>query len=154
MAADELQKILEGAIRMEDSSHQLYRSAAERVKDPGAQTALRELAEEEKKHRHLLEGLLRGNLDRAVSRGRRGAIRDLRIGESLEAKPLTPKSTLQDVLAFAIKREAATRDFYAQMAALLNPGPEQDLFEMLVREEARHKATLESMYEQDIYQDF
>ncbi len=154
MVAEALKKILERAVRMEESSFELYDSASRRVRDPGAKTGLRELAGEEKKHRELLEGLLQGNLDRAVSRGRREAIQDLRIGESLEAKHLTPESTLQEVLAFAIKRETTARDFYAQMVELLDPGPERELFEMLVREESRHKATVENLYEQDIYQDF
>jgi len=154
MADEALKHIVERAIRMEESSHQLYRSAADRVRDPGARTALQELAEEEAGHRQKLEAMLRGDLQRAVSRGRRGKIQDLGIADALETPALRGDATLQDVLAFAIKREAATGAFYAQMAALLEPGPERDLFEMLVREEARHKATLEELYERDIYQDF
>jgi len=150
---DDARKIVERAVRMEESSCQLYRSAAGRVKDPGARTALQELAREEERHREKLAGMLRGNLEWAVSLGRRGAIRSAGIGDALEAKPIAPGSTLEDVLAFAIKREAATGDFYAQMAALLDAGPERDTFEMLAREESRHKATLEDLFERDIYQD-
>jgi rubrerythrin len=154
MATEEMKKIVERAIRMEENSFQLYRSASQRVKDPGARTTLGELAEEEKKHREKLEGMLRGGMEWAVSVGRRTPIRDLKIGDVLEARPLTPEASLQDVLSFAIKREAAANGFYAQMASLLDTGPEKELFEMLARQEAGHKETLERLFEEDIYQAF
>ncbi len=40
------------------------------------------------------------------------------------------------------------------MAALVDPGPVKDLFEMLAKEEARHKQYVESIYEEDVYKEF
>lgn len=154
MAAKEVKEIVERAIRLEEDSYKLYTSASRRVKDPGARAGLAELAGEERKHKAKLEAMLRGNLDWAVSVGRRAKAKDLRIGGPLEAKPITEKSSLQDVLAFAIKREEATGAFYSQMASLLEPGPEKDLFEMLAKEETRHKRYVESIYEEDVYKEF
>jgi len=154
MSTEEIKAIMERAVRTEESSYSLYLTASRRVKDPGARAGLADLAEEERKHKEKLERLLTGNLEWAVSVGRKGAVKDLRISEVLESRPITEKSDLRDVLAFAIKREEATGIFYAQMAALADPGPVRDVFHLLAREEARHKQVVEEIYEQDVYQDF
>ncbi len=154
MDTKEGREIIERAIRLEEDSYKLYSFASRRVKDPGARAGLAELAEEEKKHKAKLEGMLRGNLAWAVSVGRRAKVKDLGIGGPLEAKPINEKASLQEVLAFAIKREESTGAFYSQMASLVDPGPEKDVFEVLAQEETRHKRYVESIYEKDIYQGF
>ena len=154
MATKEILEVIERAIRFEEDSYKLYTSASRRVKDPGAKAGLAELAAEEKKHKAKLEGMLAGNLDWAISTGRKAKVKDLKIGDPLEAKPLTEQSTLQDVLAVAIKREQATGAFYAQMASLVEPGQARDLFELLSKEETKHKLYVESIYEEDVYKEF
>lgn len=154
MATKEVREIVERAIKFEEDSYKLYTSASRRVKDPGARAGLAELAGEEKKHKTKLEGMLRGNLEWAVSVGRRAKVKDLKIGGPLEAKPISEKSSLQDVLALAIKREEATGAFYAQMASLVEAGPAKALFEMLAKEETKHKRYVESIYEEDVYKEF
>jgi rubrerythrin len=154
MDTKEVREIIERAIRLEEDSYKLYTFASRRVKDPGARAGLGELAEEEKKHKAKLEGMLRGNLAWAVSVGRRAKVEDLRIGGPLEARPIDEKASLQEVLAFAIKREESAGAFYSQMASLADPGPEKDTLEMLAKEETKHKRYVESIYEEDIYQEF
>ena len=154
MATKEVKEIVERAIKFEEDSYKLYTSTSRRVKDPGAREGLAELAGEEKKHKTKLEGMLRGNLEWADSVDRRAKVKDLSIGGPLEAKPITEKSSLQDVLALAIKREEATGAFYAQMASLVEPGPAKALFEMLAKEETKHKRYVESIYEEDVYKEF
>lgn len=154
MATEEMKGIIERAIKFEEDSYKLYTSASRRVKDPGARAGLAELAGEEKKHKAKLEGMLKGNLDWAVRVGRRAKVKDLQIGGPLEARPISEQSSLQDVLAVAIKREEATGAFYSQMASLVDPGPAKDLFETLAREETKHKRYVESIYEEDVYKEF
>ena len=154
MATEEMKGIIERAIKFEEDSYNLYTSASRRVKDPGARAGLAELAGEERKHKAKLEGMLAGNLDWAVSVGRRAKVKDLQIGGPLEAKPITEKSSLQEVLAVAIKREDATGGFYSQMASLVDSGPAKDLFTMLAKEETKHKRYVESIYEEDVYKEF
>jgi len=154
MANMDVREIIERAIKMEENSCNLYAAAGRRVKNPGARTGLKELAEEEKKHQTMLQNMLAGDLEWTVSVGRKAKVKDLKIGEALEAKPITESSDLQEVLAFAIKREQQSGAFYAQMAALTEAGPVREAFEMLAREEGRHKEYVESIFEQDIYRDF
>lgn len=152
--AQEIQGILQQAIKVEEASYALYTSASSRVKDPAARAGLADLAEQEKQHKAKLEGLLAGNLDWAVRLSKREEVRDLRIGEYLEARPLTEGSDLQDVLIVAMKREEATGAFYQQMANLVDPGPVKDLFALLAKEEVKHKEFVERIYEEVVYRDF
>lgn len=152
--ADRVREIIQQAIKTEEASYALYTSASQRVKDPAAKAGLADLAEQEKQHKAKLEGLLAGDLDWAVRLSQREEVRDLQIGEFLEARPLTEESDLQDVLIVAMKREEATGAFYQQMAGLVEPGPVKDLFEMLAKEEVKHKEYVESIYEEVVYRDF
>ena len=154
MASKNVKEMIERAINMEENSFNLYSSASRRVKDPGAKTGLKELADEEKKHKAKLEAMLAGDLEWTVSVGRKAKVKDLKIGAVMEAKPITESSDFQAVLTFAIKREEQSGTFYGQMAALAEAGPVQKTFEMLAKEEAKHKEYLESIFEQDIYRDF
>jgi len=154
MDSEQVKDIIQQAIKTEEASYALYTSASERIKDPAAKAGLADLAEQEKGHKAKLEALLAGDLNWAVKLSRREEVRDLQIGEYLEAKPLTEGSDLQDVLIVAMKREEGTGAFYAQMAELLEPGPVKDLFEMLSKEEIKHKKYVESIYEDVVYREF
>ncbi len=152
MEKEALKEILQRAIRMEEDSYALYSTASGRLKDPAARTVLKDLASQELGHKQKLQALLEGTLSWTARIGR--PEKTLNIGEYLEAHPLTEDSSLQDVLIYAIKREEATGSFYGQMATLAVPGPEKQLFELLVREESEHKAALERVYETVVYKEF
>lgn len=154
MVSDKVTDIIQRAIKTEEASYALYTSASRRIKDPAARAGLADLAEQEKQHKAKLEGLLAGDLTWAVRLSQREEVRDLQIGEFLEARPLSEDSDLQDVLILAMKREEATGAFYTQMGQLVEPGPVKDLFEMLAKEEVKHKEYVEGIYEDVVYQDF
>lgn len=152
MAAEEVKAILKRAIKMEEDSYALYTSAGKRIKDAAAKAGLEDLASQEKQHKAKLEALLAGKLSWAARFS--GQEKDLKIGEYFEAKPLSDESSMQDVLIVAAKREEATGAFYTQMAGLADPGPEKDLFELLAKEEIKHKRYVESVYENVVYKEF
>jgi rubrerythrin len=154
MAAEEVKEIIKRAIKNEEDSYALYISASQRVKDPATRVGLDDLANQEKQHKAKLEALLAGKLAWATRLSQREKTKDLKIGEYLEAKPIAKGSSLQDVLIFAMKREEATGAFYTQMAGLVDPGPEKDLFELLAKEEGKHKTYVESIYEDVVYKEF
>jgi len=153
-AKEEVKEIILRAIRMEENSFNLYTAAARRVKDPAARVGLAGLADQERGHKTKLEGLLAGDMKWSAGFSKKKKAKDLHIGDHLEAKPLRDSSDLQDVLTLAIKREEASGALYAQMATLLDPGAEKDLFEMLANEESKHKLYVESLYEKEIYKEF
>jgi rubrerythrin len=154
MVAEDMKQIIERAIRVEEDSYNLYASACDRVKDPAAKAGLSDLAAQEKVHKEKLEALLAGDLQWAVAASQNEKVKDLQIGELLESKPLTAESDLQDVLIVAMKREEAAGAFYSQMAGLVPAGAAKDLFDLLAKEEVKHKKYVESLYEEVVYRDF
>ena len=137
-------EVLSLAIRKEIEASELYANVAERTDNPAARTLLRELAEQEENHRHLLEHLSPEHVT-AFKPPRAG--QDLKITEYLEATPLGPESSLQEVVIHAMKREEQARDFYQTMAEAAENGQLKRLLEKLSTMEAGHKARLEAFYD-------
>ncbi len=149
-----IESILERAIKIEEDSYNLYTGAREMVKSEHTRSWLDELAGYELEHKAKLEGLLVGDVERAIKESQREKVIDLKIGDYLVAQPLDTDSDFQDVLLVAIKREQATHDFYASMADLMDTGTIKNLFDLLAQEELKHKNNVETFYEEMVYQDF
>jgi|MTBAKSStandDraft_2_1061841.scaffolds.fasta_scaffold11429_2 rubrerythrin len=149
-----IEAILKRAIRFEEDSHNLYASALEKVKNPQTKEWLQELADWELGHKAKLEGLLKGDLSWAIRKSKREDVADLKVGDYLVAPSLGEKSDFQDVLLVAIKREQSAHDFYNSMAGLVEEGQAKELFDLLAKEELKHKQMVEEYYEEYIYKDF
>ena len=149
-----VESILKRAVRFEEDSFNLYNSAIKTVKNPQTKEWLKELADWELGHKAKLEGLLKGDVEWAIRKSRREEVKDLKIGDYLVAPALGEKSDFQDVLLVSIKREQAAHDFYASMADLVEAGQAHDLFELLAKEELKHKQMVEKYYEEYVYKDF
>ncbi len=136
-------KALDMAIKKEVEAHTLYRSVARKMDDPAARTLLAELAEEEVRHRALLEELTG---DQAASfKPPQGRSRN--IVNYLTSKPLRADSSLQQILVYAMKREDEARAFYQTMARAADNADLRALLENLSAMEDSHKARLEILYE-------
>lgn len=143
-----IDKVLESAIRLEVQSERMYRDAAESIRTPGGRALLEELAEEEVRHRDMLEGVRSSGDHGRIGAG--AAPLDLRIAEFLREPPLRADSTTQDILLFAIKREQNAVDLYTRMAALYAGTSAVPVLQRLVLEEKHHKERLEREYEETI----
>jgi len=149
-----VESILKRALRFEEDSYNLYNSAIQMVKSPQTKEWLKELADWELGHKAKIEGLLKGDLNWAVRKSRREEVKDLKIGDYLVAPSLSEKSDFQDVLLVAIKREQSAHDFYASMADLVEEGQAHDVFDLLAKEELKHKQMVEKYYEEYVYKEF
>ena len=149
-----LTSILRQAIQAEEDSYNLYSTVAQAVRLPHTRDLLQELAQDEVGHKQHLEALLAGDPAQIVAAGHEAQIIDLKIGDFLVAQPLSPDADFQDVLIVASKREAASHDLYADLAALACRVEERKLFEYLAEEELGHKNRVEAIYEQTVYKDF
>ena len=147
--------ILREAIQGEVESYELYTNAVNRVRTTHIQDTLRQLAQEELGHKAKLEKMLAnpGQMRWEVRRLQAAPVQDYGIGDHLEAKPLRPDATFQDVCIFASKKEQKSYEMYRSLAEL-NAGPIRDLFEAMSRDELRHKNLVERWYEEVVYQDF
>jgi rubrerythrin len=147
--------ILREAIQGEVESYELYTNAVNRVRTTHIQDTLRQLAQEELGHKAKLEKMLAnpGQMRWEVRRLQAAPVQDYGIGDHLEAKPLRPDATFQDVCIFASKKEQKSYEMYRNLAEQ-NAGPIRDLFEAMSRDELRHKNLVERWYEEVVYQDF
>jgi rubrerythrin len=136
--------ILNAAIDDECAAYELYASTASRTDEPAARELLLELAEEEKRHRELLEEVQPALADAFQPESRP----DMKLSDHLQERPLSEDSDLQDVVIYAMHREQQARDFYARMSLAMPDRDLSRLFHNLSVMENAHKARLEEFYEQ------
>jgi rubrerythrin len=139
--------VLEKAIQKEAEARDLYRQTGERAENPAVKTLMADLARQEATHKQMLESLPE---DQAAALVPVGDKPDLKISDHLESKHLSPDSSLQDALTFAMQREEAARNFYSTMAESVDSGELKALMEKLAGMERTHKTRLEELYE-DIF---
>ena len=130
-----LSDVLEQAIKKELEA---------RVKNQSAREAFKLLAEEEAKHKRLLEDYLEGKL-------REGALSavldvDYKIAENQEPPEITASMELKDVFLLAANREKAAHDLYIWLSGLHPEGQLKHLFEDLATQELGHKKLMENLY--------
>lgn len=142
-----LDRALDLAVTMEEESIRLYTSAQEKTSNASSRQFLRELVEEEQKHKtKLLEVKMNpetieeiGSLDTKIA--------DLKIVDWLEDANLSPEADYQQILIFAGKREKTTHDFYIQLATRYQGDSLGKIFARLAQEELKHKYLLEKEYD-------
>ncbi len=146
-----VEAVLDTAIRLETRSEQIYRQAAEIVSVPGAKTLLRELAEEEVRHKELLEGVKASGDHQRIGHG--DAPTDMKLSDYLKEIPLTNESTIEDIFVFAMKREQQAVDLYTRMLDIYAGTDATPILKRLVLEEQGHKERLEKEYDDIIIHD-
>jgi rubrerythrin len=145
MKLDTFEDIVREAIRKEADAATFYEMASERAK-PGMEKMFKELAEEERGHKKMLEAW-------DVTRLRSyqfGEVPDLKISEYLEDVPYSRDMDYPDILRYAIKTEERSRNLYLLSAEQCQDPDLKKLFQMLAQEEAKHKLRFEQMYEDDV----
>jgi rubrerythrin len=145
MKLDTFEDIVREAIRKEADAAIFYQMASERAK-PGVDKMFRELAEEERGHKKMLE-----ELDVAKLRSYQlSDVPDLKISDYLEDVPYSRDMDYPDILRYAMKSEEKSRNFYLRSVETCGDPDLRKLFQMLAQEEAKHKLRLEKMYEDDV----
>ncbi len=141
------EEVIREAIRKEADAAAFYRMAGERVQS-GISRTFQEMANEEEKHKKLLE-----ELDwEKVEKYKLEDIPDLRISEFLEDVPYDENMTYQDAIRLAIKNEEKSHHMYLVSAKRFAHDPKiEKLFKMLAQEEAKHKLKLEQIYDDEVY---
>ena len=142
-----LTRVIRSAIRKEQQARNLYLKARKLAQDPASRTLLDSLAGEETSH----VALLRGKGLKTFLASRPAPIQDLRITEFLVPRKLSAHATFQDVLIYAMKREAASLWAYQALAEAAEDGPTRRLFRRLAQEERLHRNRLERVYDDVIF---
>lgn len=146
---EEYAELLDAAIYKEIVSQALYNTGQKQTGDAGAQTLMKELAEEELKHSQWLKKLKEKGIP---EKGwHQAKVPDLMISDYLTGGDTLESAGLQDLLVFAIKRQQQAIEFYSRMMSIMRDRSAKRLCQRLVREELRHKYRLETFYDDLFY---
>jgi len=136
------------AIKEEIKAYNLYMETSEKVSGSGTKKMLEELAEMEKGHRKLLQGIIENQkpdvLGNNIPRESPG------IADFLVDVELAKHSSVQDVMIFAMKAEEKAFNFYTELKAQFSGTELENLFNNLAEEEKGHKIKLENEYDEFI----
>ena len=149
MNFNSMDEILTFAIEKEEKSAFFYKLLAAKAKNDHIKKALIEFANEEMGHKAKLEQIKAGkkiNPDKEK-------IQDLKISEILQEVIITEDIDYQQALTIAMKEEKAAYTLYMKLASLTDNQEQKDIFEMLAREEAKHKLRFELEYDDHIMQE-
>lgn len=142
-----IKEALEDAKTKEELAYEFYLKLYDYVKDLGAKTIIKELAEEEVKHKNLIQEMIdTGRID-IVGVDTKYYYTDLGIAKLVLPKVITADMTVQDVLRIAMKHEDNSRIFYEKLAEKYSGSEVEEVFKRLAVEESLHRNTIQKMYE-------
>ena len=148
---DNIQEVLDFAIKREIEAMEFYAQLAELVDNPEMKKAFLQFSSEEDGHRRKLEAVKAGklNLNPKIK------IKDLGIVENLEVRQETDPENMsyQDALILAMDREKSSFKMYSDLADMIEEQEVKNVFLALAQEEAKHKLRFEIEYDDIILQE-
>jgi rubrerythrin len=135
---------LEFAIGNEIEAALLYEKYAGMAAFPAQKRLLEKMAVMERGHEAALKKVVAGNQSSLPSQP---VPEDLHLADFLVDGPLSPDSSIEEVLIFSIKAEQKAFDLYSRLADLEEEPATKALLMKLAGEEKRHKFDLESQFE-------
>ncbi len=152
MDFNNLTEIIDFAIAKEIEAQEFYRSVAEQESFSGKKEMLLEYAAEEKKHQTLLEDLKSGKIGKAVEDYKFKWITDIKRSNYTLDMEYRSGMAYHEILMLACKREEKALKLYNDLLAQADTDAARKVFKILCQEEARHKLTLETMYDDHMAQ--
>ncbi len=149
MATMDVKEIIKRAAAEEEKAHKFYTNALKLVKDEPSRIWLKELADEELKHKEMLQKF---DVSK-IKQFKPTKIHDLHITEYLVDKDISEVKDFQDVLVVAMKKEQKAYHFYVGMAKSADNPDIKKLCKILAQEELEHKHKLEQYYDDIIFRE-
>ena len=146
MTLDDVDKILDFAIRQEEKAASFYTELAAKMDAPHVTRIFLDFAKEEKGHKAKLLQVKSGKQMHAAEK----QIADLKIGDYLEDVELSADLRYQDALILAMKAEKAAFKLYSDLAAATDNPELKDTLLALAQEEAKHKLRFEIEYDDSV----
>ncbi len=134
--------ILAMAVENEVEAHEFYKAAAEKIQDKNLKKTFEDLAQEETKHKVLLEGYLKNDMKTMKFKENK----DFQLSETVEKKTLSTDMSFKDAIALAMKKEEEAMNMYRQFAEASEEEKQKETFAELVKMEQQHKTRLEDIY--------
>lgn len=135
--------VIEFALEKEAESEGLYQMLARQADSERAAEIFNNLAADESDHHKALTHFDSDHLDRINIKD----VADLKISDYLREVSHSPDMTYQDILVFAMKSEEHAHNLYQGLAEHTQDPELKQIFELLAKQEARHKLKLELEYD-------
>jgi rubrerythrin len=143
-----IDEILDFAIDKEKEAVIFYNELSKNQSIAALATTFKELAQEEARHIKLLTNI--SNNQSVINSYELKKIADLKISDYLVEQEYQEGMPMQDILVIAMKREEMAVKLYQNLAMGTADPESVKLFRLLAQEEAKHKLTFESMYDDDL----
>lgn len=143
------EQILNRAIAKEQEACSNYTALAGWMRNPGTRQMLTELAEEEQKHKDLLENWREGHIKGTPP----SSLPDLGVIGNRHDFKFDRDLNPEEAVRFAIREEERAFAFYDDLAKALEEEGAKSLAERLAAEERRHKFKLESLLGDEIFRE-
>ena len=127
-----------------------YQKLVDRETFPASKQTLAEFVEEERKHQTLLEEFKKGN--RTLVEYDYEWIPDIKRSDYIVDMKYEPGMDFAEILRLAMKREEKALRLYNALATKTDNADCIKLFKMLAQEEAKHKQTFETLYDDHMAQ--
>ncbi|WP_054032574.1 ferritin-like domain-containing protein [Desulfatitalea tepidiphila] len=142
-----LDDIIDFAIEKEKEAADFYMEVSEQEKFSGKKEMLLEFSAEERKHQALLEDLKAGNVGQKLDDYKFKWITDIKRSDYVDEITYHPGMGYNELLMLAMKREENALKLYNELLANAQTDAQKKVFKMLCQEEAKHKLSLETMYD-------
>lgn len=142
MNREEYTQILKMAIKNEVEAHDFYNGISSKVKDGSLKSIFSELAQEEKKHRQILEGYFNNPSKPLVFK----ETSDFKVSESVELPELSLEMQPSSAIALAMKKEEEAKKLYERFTEASEDEEQTAIFKELAKMESEHKSKLEDVY--------
>lgn len=137
-------QILNRAIGKEEQARMMYEIYSEKVEDPKSRQLLKELAQEELRHKETLQKIDPEKPGTFKAR----KVSSAEFSDFSNRPQITKESTMQEVLRYAIAEEADALNFYSSIAEFATDKKLVNLLNKLAAEERGHRQKLERMYDE------
>jgi rubrerythrin len=139
------EELIQFAIEKENEAVDFYENAAAQEPYSGGKQTFLEFAKEEKKHKALLEGFLKG--DKKLGDYKFKWVPDMKRSDYMVDLKYKKGMAYPEMLRLAMKREEKALQLYNDLASKSEKPDLVKVFKMLSQEEATHKLKLETIYD-------
>ena len=147
MEFENLTAILDFAIEKETEAAEFFTKISQEEAFSGAGEMFAEFAQEERKHRQILEDFKAGGLSAKIEGYQFQWITDIKRSDYAVDLEFSPGMGYNEILMLAMKQEEKALKLYNEFLNKADSEESRNLFKMLCQEEAKHKLALEIMYD-------
>ncbi len=147
MDFESFEEIIRFAIEKEEEAAAFYKEASYQESYSGSKEMFEEFAQEEVKHRTLLEEFLKGKKAISDSDYKFEWIPDIKRSDYIVGVKYEKGMSYPEILRLAMKREEGSLALYNHLAEKTEDPDLVRTFQILCQEEAKHKLALETLYD-------